>query len=102
MIIRPYSSAEGGFYLALAVELGATVVTADRRWAHALQPGPFVPPADRRRVHRANWGVCPPATCSHRLCYRNVRMAGTIVTPPARETEPSIALRPVTPPAEKG
>jgi predicted nucleic acid-binding protein len=44
MIIRPYSSAEGGFYLALAVELGATVVTADRRWAHALQPGPFAPP----------------------------------------------------------
>lgn len=28
-------------YLALAVELGATVVTADRRWANAINPGPF-------------------------------------------------------------
>ncbi|MDI9430809.1 MAG: type II toxin-antitoxin system VapC family toxin [Planctomycetota bacterium] len=28
-------------YLALAVELGATVVTADRCWANALNPGPF-------------------------------------------------------------
>lgn len=28
-------------YLALAIELGATVVTADRRWANALSPGPF-------------------------------------------------------------
>lgn len=30
-------------YLALAVELGATVVTADRRWANALKPGSFAP-----------------------------------------------------------
>ncbi|MBN1358994.1 MAG: type II toxin-antitoxin system VapC family toxin [Sedimentisphaerales bacterium] len=28
-------------YLALAVELGATVITADHRWAHALKPTPF-------------------------------------------------------------
>ena len=28
-------------YLALAIELGATVVTADRRWANALKRGPF-------------------------------------------------------------
>lgn len=28
-------------YLALAVELGATVVTADRRWANAVSAGPF-------------------------------------------------------------
>jgi predicted nucleic acid-binding protein len=28
-------------YLALAVELDATVVTADQRWANALKPTPF-------------------------------------------------------------
>ena len=28
-------------YLALAVELGATVITADRRWSNALRGGPF-------------------------------------------------------------
>jgi len=28
-------------YLALAVELGGTVVTADARWVHALTDGPF-------------------------------------------------------------
>jgi len=28
-------------YLALAVELGATVITADRRWSNALRDGPF-------------------------------------------------------------
>ncbi len=38
-------------YLALAVELDATVVTADRRWANALKASPFarfIRPLNRR------------------------------------------------------
>ena len=43
-------------YLALAVELGATVITADERWVNALKGGPFarfvrlLADADRERT----------------------------------------------------
>ena len=39
--ITTHRTVYDSLYLALAVELGGTVVTADERWVNALEKGPF-------------------------------------------------------------